>query len=91
MSKLERITVTLSSDLATALRDRVADGEYATASEIVREALREWTRRRDQEQHDLNALRDLIREGDESGPGIPAEEVFAELRQLIAERRAQQK
>ncbi len=90
MSKLERITVTLPSDMATVLRESVAEGEYATASEVVREALREWTRRRDQEQRDLHALRDLIREGDESGPGIPAEEVFAELRQLIAERRAKQ-
>jgi antitoxin ParD1/3/4 len=90
MSKLERITVTLSSEMATALRDRVAEGEYATASEIVREALREWSRRRDREQRDLHALRDLIREGDESGPGIPAEKVFTELRQLIAERRAKQ-
>lgn len=88
MSKLERITITLSADMAATLRDTVEEGEYATASEIVREALRDWTRKRDREQRDLNALRELIRAGDQSGPGTPAEDVFAELRGLITERRA---
>jgi antitoxin ParD1/3/4 len=88
MSNVERVTVTVSSDLAATLRHTVEDGEYASASEIVREALRDWTRKRDQEQRDLQTLRQLVREGDESGPGIPAAELFAELRQLIAERRA---
>lgn len=88
MSNVERVTVTVSADLAATLRHTVEDGEYASASEIVREALRDWTRKRDQEQRDLETLRQLVREGDESGPGIPPGEVFAELRQLIAERRA---
>jgi len=88
MSNVERITVTLSSDIAATLRHTVENGEYASTSEIVREALRDWTRKRDLEQRDLETLRSLVREGDESGAGIPAQEVFAELRQLIAERRA---
>jgi antitoxin ParD1/3/4 len=50
--------------------------------------LREWARARDREQRDLEALREAIRLGDESGPGIPADEVFAELRRMIADRRA---
>jgi antitoxin ParD1/3/4 len=36
----------------------------------------------------LEALREAVRIGDESGPDIPADEVFAELRQMIAARRA---
>lgn len=85
---VERVTVTISTDLAQAMRHTVEDGEYASASEIVREALRDWSRKRDQERRDLATLRRLVREGDESGPGLPAEEVFDELRRLIAERRA---
>jgi antitoxin ParD1/3/4 len=88
MANIERVTVTVSADLAATLRSTVDEGEYASTSEIVREALRDWTRKRDQERRDLETLRQLVREGDASGPGIPAEEVFAELRQLIAERRA---
>jgi antitoxin ParD1/3/4 len=87
MANVERVTVTVSSDMATTLRRTVEGGEYASASEIVREALRDWSRKRDQEQRDLETLRSLIREGDASGAGIPAASVFAELRELLAERR----
>lgn len=37
---------------------------------------------------DIEALREAVRVGDASGPSIPAEEVFAELRAMITERRA---
>jgi antitoxin ParD1/3/4 len=84
MGKVERLTVTISSDLARRLHDTVEGGEYASASEIVREALREWTHARDAERRDLAALRELVREGDESGPGIPANEAFADVRRQIA-------
>ena len=86
MANVERVTVTVSAEQAAILRRTVEDGEYASTSEIVREALRDWMRKRDNELRDLEVLRGLIREGDESGPGIPADQVFAELRQLIAER-----
>ena len=89
MSAIERMTITIPAEMAATLRQTVAGGEYASTSEVVREALREWTRHRDAERRDLETLRAAIRAGDESGPAIPAEEVFAELRQMIAERRAQ--
>lgn len=88
MSAIERLTITMPAAMAAVLRATVEGGEYATTSEIVREALREWTRARDSERRDLEALREAIRIGDESGPGVPAADVFAELRQLIADRRA---
>ena len=40
MSKLERITVTMPEEMAAKLRAAVDSGEYATTSEVVREALR---------------------------------------------------
>jgi len=85
---IERISITLPAEMAAALRQTVEGGQYASTSEIVREALREWTRKRDDERRDLEALREAVRIGDESGPSIPVDEVFAELRQLIAKRRA---
>ena len=85
---IERMTITLPAEMAATLRQTVAGWEYASTSEVVREALREWARNRDAERRDLQALREAIRTGDESGPSIPAGEVFAELRALIAERRA---
>jgi antitoxin ParD1/3/4 len=84
MGAIERVTVTMPAEMAATLRSTVEAGEYASTSEIVREALRDWTRARDTERRDLEALREAIRTGLESGPGIPAEEVFAELRARYA-------
>ncbi|MCG0998427.1 type II toxin-antitoxin system ParD family antitoxin [Acetobacter persici] len=89
MSTIERMTITVPSEMAAILRQSVDGGEYASTSEVVREALREWMRRRDTDRRDLDALREAIRLGDESGSSIPAETVFAELRDVIARRRGQ--
>ena len=84
MPAVERMTITMPSEMAETLRRTVAGGEYASTSEVVREALRDWTRSRDAERRNLEALRAAIKTGLESGPGIPADQVFAELRARYA-------
>jgi antitoxin ParD1/3/4 len=86
MPAVERMTVTMPAEMAETLRRTVAGGEYASTSEVVREALREWTRSRDAERRDLDALRAAIRTGLDSGPGLPADQVFAELRARYADK-----
>lgn len=87
MPALERTTITLPAEMAANLRRLVDEGEYASTSEVVREALRGWLRERNTEQQELAALRAAIREGDESGESVAADQVFTELRRLLAERR----
>lgn len=84
MSKLERITVTLPEAMAARLRDRVEAGEYATTSEIVREALRDWADEQERRAAGLARIRGMIAEG-EASESLPAEAVFAELRAYAAE------
>jgi antitoxin ParD1/3/4 len=64
------MTITMPSDMAEALRQTGAGGEFASTSEVVREALREWTRSRNAELRDLETLRDAIKAGLDSGPGV---------------------
>ncbi|MVZ97094.1 ribbon-helix-helix protein, CopG family [Sphingorhabdus sp. IMCC26285] len=78
MSKLERITVTMPEEMAARMRAAVESGEYATTSEIVREALRDWQEYQERRLLKLEKLRDLIAEG-ERGPYRSATEVLDEL------------
>jgi len=88
MSPLEQLTFALPSELAGTLRAAVDVGDYASEGEIVREALDEWSRARADDAAKLEWLREAVRVGDESGPGIPAVEVFAEVRAMIEDIRA---
>lgn len=63
MSELERMTVTLTPELARLVRDSASGQDYASASEIVREALREWRDKR----HDKALARQYLREALEAG------------------------
>ncbi len=78
MGKLERITVTLPEKMAAGLRDRVAAGEYATTSEIIRDALRGWCDKQDRRMAAAESLRAMIAEG-ERGPFRDGDEFFDEL------------
>lgn len=83
MGAFERITVALPTEVATELAQSIEAGEYASEGEIVRDALCDWSRARAEGQARLDRLRQLIEEGDDSGPSIPAEEVYAELYAMI--------
>jgi len=73
------------------IRQQIDSGRYASASEIVREALRLLETRERMREIELEEYREKIREGVESGPGIPAEDVFTRLEakyQAMLERQA---
>jgi antitoxin ParD1/3/4 len=85
MSKLERITVTMPEAMAAKMRAAVASGEYATTSEIVREALRDWDEYQERRRLKLEQVRAMIAEG-EKGPFRPAEDVFRDLKVKLQQR-----
>lgn len=64
--------------------DLIASGRYNSKSEIVRDGLRAIEDRERLRELKLQNLRDAIQDGIDSGPGIPAEEVFAKMRARIA-------
>ena len=57
MTELERLTITLTPELAETIKTAVLDGDYASASEVIREALREWKVRRELRHEELAALK----------------------------------
>ena len=67
MGHVDKRSITLSPELAAAVDDAVETGDYASASEVIRDALRLWKERRDLYGYSLEELRALIQEGIDSG------------------------
>jgi antitoxin ParD1/3/4 len=62
---MERLTITLTPEMAEAVRGAVSEGEYASSSEIIREALRDWQVKHGVRRQELEALRASVRRGDQ--------------------------
>lgn len=67
MPTVEKVSIALTGEQLQALRAVVEAGEYATTSEVVREAIRDWQLKRALHQDDLRRLRQLWADGLASG------------------------
>jgi len=63
MAGIERLTITLPTDMAAIVKGAVAGGDYASNSEVVREALRDWKLKRALQLQELAALKADIDQG----------------------------
>ncbi len=69
MPAVEKFSIALTMEQAALVRQVVESGEYASNSEVIRDALREWKLKRDFQQTEIDELRRLWNEGLKSGPG----------------------
>jgi antitoxin ParD1/3/4 len=83
MGKLERVAVDLPEELVAKLHAAVDSGEYATTSDVVREALRDWNKERIRSLRSVQELRAMIEAADKS-PTVDGEKFMAELRERVA-------
>ncbi len=63
MRGIERLTITLPSDMAGMVKGAVDEGGYASTSEVIREALRDWKMKRELQLHRLEELKASIHRG----------------------------
>ena len=71
MATVEKVSVALSSELLDMVKGAVASGQYGSASEVIREALREWRLRQPLREAEAERLRKAWTGGLESGPFAP--------------------
>lgn len=84
MPDVQKVSVALTSEQLFSLKAAVEAGEYATTSEIVREAIRDWQFKREVRREDVRRLREAWDNGIASGPALPLD--FAELRKQARQR-----
>lgn len=90
MSKVEKLSIALTEELAEAVRVAVDTGDYASSSEVIREALRDWTEKRERRTAQIAYLRAAIEEGLASGEPVerePREAFLARNRARLAKLR----
>ncbi len=82
MANAGKLSVTLAPEALAVVHDAVASGEYATASDVIADALLNWQASRAQAEWSAEELRQLWNEGLASGPGR-----FASIEEIKAEAR----
>jgi antitoxin ParD1/3/4 len=82
MSTVEKISIALPPEMVAVVRSAVDTGEYASSSEVVRDALRDWTQKRSLRQQGIEELRQVWQQAiKDKTPGVPVDDVLDRLEQ----------
>ena len=89
--EIERLTITMPVELAAVVKQAVAAGDYASTSEVIRAALRDWKVKRALQIEELTSLKADIDKGlaDVVAGRVKdfdAERIVARGRKLLADR-----
>lgn len=90
MATIERLTITLPADMAIVVKGAVEDGDYASTSEVIREAVRDWKLKRQLRLGQLSELKaDIARGLKDVAEGrvsdFDAQRIIARGRRLLAD------
>jgi antitoxin ParD1/3/4 len=86
MANVEKVSITLTAEMAAAVRKAVESGEYASTSEVMRDALRDWQTKRTISGFGLAEIGHAWREGLASGPTVAGPAAMAKLRKRYKRR-----
>lgn len=80
MRTIEKISVALPPEMVATVRQAVATGEYASNSEVVRDAIRDWTQKRSLQQSGVEELHRVWAEArKDTRPSLNPDEVLDRL------------
>jgi antitoxin ParD1/3/4 len=80
MPTIEKLSIALPSEMAAIVRQAVNVGEYSSNSEVVRDALRDWTHKRKMREQGVAGLRKLWQEAvSDNSEGVDPDPVFDRL------------
>jgi antitoxin ParD1/3/4 len=85
MQSAEKVSITMTPEMLRVIRETVNAGEYASTSEVVRDAMRVWQRDREEHAERLNAIRSRIRHSfEDPRADLNEDEANAALEALLA-------
>jgi antitoxin ParD1/3/4 len=87
MPGVEKISIALPAEMLSQVHAAVDAGEYASTSEVVRDALREWTLHRTAKKQGIADLRKLWAEAvRDNRPGVAGDAVLDKLERKYSAR-----
>lgn len=88
MPNIAKVSIALPSEMLDKVHEAVESGEYASSSEVVRDALRSWQDARRLRSEEIAFLRKAWKEGmQDRSPGTEAHIVIAKLRDKYGEKK----
>jgi antitoxin ParD1/3/4 len=80
MPTVEKLSIALPTEMAALVRKAVDGGEYSSNSEVIRDALRDWTHKRKLREQGLSSLRKAWHEAiADDSEGLDPDAVFDRL------------
>ncbi|MER9964051.1 type II toxin-antitoxin system ParD family antitoxin [Mesorhizobium sp. M0045] len=86
MESAEKLSVTVTPAMARMIREKVEDGSYGSASEVVRAALRAFQREEEEHAERMASIRARVKASiEDARPNVSGEEVRGRLREFVAQ------
>jgi antitoxin ParD1/3/4 len=83
----EKISITVTPAMKRVLEERVASGQFASASELMREAFRTWKQQQDEHEERLASIRARIQKSiDDPRPSLSIEESRTDFKRHVEAR-----
>ena len=81
----EKLSITLPREMVTTIKERVSGGEYASTSEVLREAMRLWMRQEQEYEERMKAIQSRIQNSlSDPRPNLSGTQVRERLDALYA-------
>ena len=84
--KAEKISITLPPDMLSDIKGVVAAGQYASTSEVIREAMRLWQRREEEHRERLALIRSRLKRSARSGKPVAIDQAFGQIEKFHQKR-----
>lgn len=82
---VEKLSITLPTEMVNAIKSRVDAGAYASTSEVLREAMRTWLRLQEEHEERLSSLRAQVQQSlNDPRPNLSGKQVRQRLDALYA-------
>ncbi|MDX8513469.1 type II toxin-antitoxin system ParD family antitoxin [Mesorhizobium captivum] len=86
MEIAEKLSITVTPAMARMIREKVEDGSFGSASEVIRAALRAFQREEEEHAERIASIRARVRASlEDKRPAVPLDEAIARVKGRISQ------